>query len=179
MATYRCIHWGTTSPFLPLERPRCHLTNAYSHRVVCFSPYNVGVTMTIKHAAAFAIALGCSAPALASNPACARKVADIESQIHHAKAAGNQHRVKGLQRALSAAQQHCTDAGLIADIEEEIADKREDLNDILEDIHEKEEEGRIDKAERLERKLAHEQEELKILMKELEEIRSLSGANTK
>lgn len=33
MATYRCVHCGTTSPFLPLECPRCHLTNTYSQEL--------------------------------------------------------------------------------------------------------------------------------------------------
>lgn len=135
--------------------------------------------MTIEHAVAFAIALGFSAPALASDPACARKIAGIELQMQHAKDAGNRHRVKGLERALSAARQHCTDVGLIAEKEEEIAEKREDIDDILEDIREKEEEGRIDKVKRLERKLAHEQEELEILTQELDEIKSLSGASKK
>jgi len=33
MTIYRCVHCGTTSPFLPLECPRCHLTNTYSQEL--------------------------------------------------------------------------------------------------------------------------------------------------
>lgn len=135
--------------------------------------------MIIKIATALAMALGLSSPALASDPACARKIADIESQIQHAKTSGNQNRAKGLERALSAARDNCTDAGLIAEKEEEVAEKREDIEDILEDLREKEEEGRLDKVKRLERKLAHERQELEILTQELAEIKSLSEGGRK
>lgn len=138
--------------------------------------HNTGTGMTIKNLVAFSLALGLSGSALAAGPACAQKIAGIEVQIEHAKESGNQNRLKGLERALSAVRSNCTDAGLIYDIEEEIAGKQDDLDDILEDIREKEEEGRFDKVERLKRKLAFEENEIEVLMMELDQIKSLVGS---
>jgi DNA repair exonuclease SbcCD ATPase subunit len=135
--------------------------------------------MTIKHVAAFGLALCMSGPALASNPACTRKISEIESQISHAKEAGNLRRVSGLERALSATRDKCTDAGLISDKEEDIADKQEDIAEIREEIREKEAEGRLDKVQKLERKLAHERGELGILMQELAEIKGAAASSSK
>lgn len=148
-------------------------------KVVSSGRHNSGTAMTINHVVVFSLALGLSGPALASGPACAQKIAGIETQIQHAKESGNQNRIRGLERALSAARNHCTDAGLISDKEEEIAEKQDDIDDILEDMREKEEEGRFDKVKKLERKLAHEQEDLEVLKQELAEIKSLAGASPK
>lgn len=125
------------------------------------------------------LALGMYGQAWASGPACAQKTAGIVAQLEHAKEAGNQNRVRGLERALAAARHHCTDAGLIADKEEDIAETQAEIADILEDIREKEAEGRFDKVKRLERELAHEQKELEILMQELAELQRLAGTSAK
>lgn len=135
--------------------------------------------MTIKNLVAFSLALGLSGSALAAGPACTQKIDGIEVQIRHAKESGNQSRLKGLERALSAVRSNCTDAGLISDIEEEIAGKLDDMDDILKDIREKEEEGRFDKVERLKRKLAFEEREIEVLMMELDQIKSLVGSSQK
>lgn len=131
----------------------------------------------IRRTIAVSLALGLSGPALASEPACTRKISEIEVQIKHAKEAGNRERVMGLERVMSAVQDHCTDAGLISEKEKEIAEKQDDIDDVLEDIREKENEGRLDKVKKLERKLVHEREELEVLRQELAGIKKLAGSN--
>jgi len=126
--------------------------------------------MRLRTYIALALSCGLIAPAMAANPACERKAAQIEQQIQHAKAAGNTHRVSGLEKALSQARTNCTDAGLIAEQRADIAEQQEDIDEILEDIQEKQAEGRSDKVEKLERKLGHEKKELEVLQHELRQL---------
>ena len=112
-------------------------------------------------------------PALAEsveNPACARKAAAIETQLKYAEVGGNKHRVRGLERALHATRKNCTDAGLIQDREHDIAEQEKKLEDIRQDIKEKERAGRFDKVRKLERKLTRERKELQALKHELAEL---------
>ena len=147
-------------------------------KVLCCSVnLTLGLLIMISRVIAVSLALGLSSSALASEPACARKVAEIEVQIKHAKEAGNRDRVMGLERAMSSVQDHCTDAGLISEKEKEITKKQSDIDDILEEAREKESEGRLDKVEKLERKLAHERKELEVLRQDLADIKSLAGSN--
>ena len=108
-----------------------------------------------------------AAPAFADNVLCQQKMAGLEQQIEQAKAAGNGHRVRGLERAVANVKAHCTDEDLIADKKEDIADQQEDIAEILEDIAEKRSEGRTDKVNKLERKLQQEQDKLQRLQEEL------------
>lgn len=114
--------------------------------------------------------LGLVAPALAASPACERKEAEIKNQIQHATQNNNSHRVRGLEKALSQVQTHCTDAGLIKDKKEDIADQQEDIDELLAKIEDKKSEGRYDKVEKLENKLAREREDLQTLQQELKEL---------
>src|SRR5690606_11283043 len=132
--------------------------------------------MTIKHVVVFSLALCLSGPALASGPACAKKIAGIETQIQHAKESGNQNRIRGLERALSAARNHCTDAGLISGKEEKIAEEQDDIDDNLEDFRETAEQGRFDKGKKLARKLAPEEGDLTAPTQALAQCTALAGA---
>lgn len=124
----------------------------------------------MKYLAALILMHGFAASAMAANPACERKEAEIERQIEHAKAAGNHHRLRGLENALSSVRAHCTDAKLIEDKKRDIAEQQEEIDEVLEEIREKESEGRYDKVQKLERKLERERAELKALQQELQEI---------
>lgn len=126
--------------------------------------------MVAKHLAVLALMSGFSASALAANPHCERRAAEIERQIGYAQQAGNSHRVAGLQTALSRVRTHCTDAGLVEDKKRDIAEEQEDIADILEEIREKQAEGRADKVQKLERKLARRQAKLEVLQQELVEL---------
>lgn len=113
-----------------------------------------------------------AAPALANNPACQRKSAEIQQQIEQAKQAGNHNRIRGLEKALSRVKENCTNATLIADKKKDIADQQEDIDEILQDIQKNQSEGRLDKVRKLERKLQRERDELEVLKGELRDIES-------
>lgn len=126
--------------------------------------------MGINRLALLVLMCSFATPALAENPACQRKSAEIEQQIERAKEAGNRNQVQGLEKALSQVKENCTDAALIADKKKDIADQQEDIDEILADIKEKQSEGRYDKVKKLERKLQREREELESLQGELRDI---------
>ncbi|MDS1141058.1 DUF1090 domain-containing protein [Pusillimonas sp. SM2304] len=125
--------------------------------------------MVSKYLAGLVLLFGV-APAMAANPACERKAVEIAQQIKFAQEANNSQRQRGLEKALSMVQQHCTDAGLIKDQKQDIAEQQEEVDDILEEIQQKESEGRYDKVKKLQRKLEREQKELEVLKQELTEI---------
>ena len=110
------------------------------------------------------------APAMAADPACVRKAAEIAQQIKFAQDAGNHQRVRGLEKALSSVRANCTGAGLVQDKQREIAEQQEEVDEVLAEIREKETEGRYDKVKKLERKLARERAELQALQQELAEL---------
>ena len=113
---------------------------------------------------------GLTTPVMAGNAACDRKAAEIEQQIKHAQEAGNSDRLDGLNKALSAVREHCTDAGLIKDKKQDITEQEEEIAETLEDIAENQAEGKLDKVKKLERELQREREELDVLRQELAEI---------
>ncbi|CAM4178588.1 DUF1090 domain-containing protein [Kerstersia similis] len=120
------------------------------------------------------VSAACAAlPAQAANPLCERKAAEIEQQLDHARAYGNMYRQRGLERALSEVKLRCRDADLIQEKRAEIAEQAEKVDALLDEIEEKQMEGRLDKVRQLERKLGREREELGILQ---EELRALEGA---
>lgn len=86
------------------------------------------------------LAFGLIAPALAANPACERKEVEIKRQIQYAKDANNTHRVRGLEKALSQVQTHCSDADLIKDKKKDVAEQKEDIDEVLAKIQEKQSE---------------------------------------
>jgi Protein of unknown function (DUF1090). len=60
----------------------------------------------------------------AAQTGCAAKKQEIERQIDYAKAHGNQHRVNGLETALSEVNRNCTESSLRKDREDKIQGKR-------------------------------------------------------
>lgn len=113
--------------------------------------------------------------AQAANPACDMKAAEVEAQIAHARQNGNEHRQRGLERALANLRANCTDASLIRDIQEDIDDQREDIRELEEDLAEKRAEGRQDKVARIERKLEEERAELGDLEGELKYLQGIAA----
>lgn len=113
--------------------------------------------------------------AQAANPACQRKAANIQHQIEQARQHGNTHRRAGLERALANVEAHCTDASLIRDKKADIAEQREEVDEILEALQQKRAEGRADKVKKLERKLARERAELQALEDELQGLEHLAA----
>ena len=117
-----------------------------------------------------ALACALASPAQAANPACDQKADEIQRQIEQARQAGNHHRVDGLQRALAANRENCTDRQLIDVLKRDIAEEQAEIDQLRAEIREKESEGRDDKVKKLERKLADAQEDLKNLQQSLAEM---------
>lgn len=111
----------------------------------------------------------------AANPACQQKAASIQQQIAQAKEHGNTHRQRGLERALANVEAHCTDAGLIRDMKADIAEQREEVNEVQTALQQKHALGRTDKINKLERKLARERAELQTLEDELRDLERVAA----
>lgn len=111
--------------------------------------------------------------ASAQNHGCERKIQSLETQLNYAKQHGNMHRQRGLERAISNVQAHCTDAYLLRDLQEDIDDQKEDIDEILEEIQEKQAEGRLDKVERLQRKLERKRQKLADLEAEMQDLQTM------
>jgi predicted RNase H-like nuclease (RuvC/YqgF family) len=114
-------------------------------------------------------------PAWADNPACQYRAAEIQNQIDYARQHGNEHRERGLQRALANVQMHCRDADLLRDVQEDIREQEEEIQDRLDEIAEKRSEGRQDKVQKLEKKLERDRAKLEQLQDELKELQALSA----
>ena len=103
-------------------------------------------------------------PAWADNPACQYRAAEIQNQIDYARQHGNEHRERGLQRALVNVQMHCRDADLLRDVQEDIREQEEEIQDRLDEIAEKRSEGRQDKVQKLEKKLERDRAKLESMV---------------
>ncbi|HBZ8092993.1 DUF1090 domain-containing protein [Klebsiella variicola] len=102
-------------------------------------------------------------PALAANPAatgCEAKRQDIEQQIRYALSNGNDHRIAGLEKALSEVNAHCTDSGLRAEREADVREKTRKVTEREQELAEARADGRADKIRKKERKLDEARAEL-------------------
>lgn len=102
-------------------------------------------------------------PALAANPAatgCEAKRQDIEQQIRYARSNGNDHRIVGLEKALSEVNAHCTDSGLRAEREADAREKTRKVTEREQELAEARADGRADKIRKKERKLDEARAEL-------------------
>lgn len=110
-------------------------------------------------AATFLISL----PALAQSPApagCAVKSAALEKEIAYAKAHGNGGRVAGLQTALDAVRNNCSEASLTAEREAKIADKTHKVEEKKADLERSQAGGNAKKIAKSQSKLAQAEAEL-------------------
>lgn len=97
---------------------------------------------------------------------CEEKRQDIEKQIEYAQSWGNQHRVTGLQKALSELNAHCTDEGLRQERESDIRKKERKVEERRQELTEARADGRA-------KKIRDKQEKLEEAQEELSEARSL------
>lgn len=117
--------------------------------------------MKLRHTLSLAIPLfAFSALSQAAVETCASKAQDIQTQIDYATKHGNNHRIAGLQKALSEVQAHCTEAGLQADRQQKIADKQSKVAEREQELKEAQETGKADKIANKQKKLAEAQAEL-------------------
>ncbi len=91
---------------------------------------------------------------------CEAKRQDIEQQIEYARAHNNDHRVAGLQKALSELKDNCTDEGLRAEREADVREKAQKVEERRQELAEAQADGRTDKISKKQRKLEEAQAEL-------------------
>ncbi|EMT6576921.1 DUF1090 domain-containing protein [Providencia rettgeri] len=120
----------------------------------------------------FILLLSISSASLAAtnNPACERKAKNIEDQIQYAQKHGNDHRVKGLEIALSELNMHCTDKNLLSEAQDKLEKKQKKVNERIEELNEAKQTGNSDKISKKEQKLQYAQNELKEAKADLQSI---------
>ncbi|EPQ9956249.1 DUF1090 domain-containing protein [Enterobacter hormaechei] len=91
---------------------------------------------------------------------CEAKRQNIEQQIEHARTHNNDHRVAGLQKALSELNANCTEEGLRAEREADVREKERKVEERRQELAEAQADGRTDKISKKERKLKDAQAEL-------------------
>jgi len=114
---------------------------------------------SVTLAATFLISL----PALAQSPVpagCAAKSASIEKQMDYAKAHGNSGRVAGLQTALDAVKNNCSEASLAAERDVNITEKTQAVEERQADLKRAQASGSPKKIAKGKSKLAQAEAEL-------------------
>lgn len=91
---------------------------------------------------------------------CEAKRQNIEQQIDYARAHGNNHRIAGLEKALSEVNSNCTDQGLRAERESDVRKKEEKVEERRRELAEAQADGRTDKINKKQKKLEEAQAEL-------------------
>ena len=91
---------------------------------------------------------------------CAAKQHEIEQQLIHARAQGNNGPVKGLENALQSVKDHCTDEGLLKKRQAKVQQKEREVQVRTHELQEAQASGRQDKINKRQRKLAEAQAEL-------------------
>lgn len=91
---------------------------------------------------------------------CAAKRADIQTQIEHAKAAGNAAQQAGLETALSESKKNCTDDQLEKSREQKVLDAQHEVNKRESDLQKALSKGDPEKIDKRKNKLAEARKEL-------------------
>ena len=115
----------------------------------------------MKFRMTLALALFSLSTASFANSLCQEKEQDIQREIGYAEKHNNQHRVDGLKKALSEVQTHCTEAGLQAERQKNIAEKQRKVDERRQELKETQQTGKLDKVAKKQQKLAEAQAELK------------------
>lgn len=97
---------------------------------------------TLSAVAATPVATGCEA-----------QRQDIQQQIRYARSNGNDHRIAGLDKALSEVNAHCTDSRLRAEREADVREKTRKVEEREQELAEARSDGLADKIRKKERKL--------------------------
>ncbi|PRY63421.1 uncharacterized protein DUF1090 [Vreelandella songnenensis] len=67
--------------------------------------------------------------ASANEVLCESKAAEIQEQLEHAQAQNNQHRVEGLERALNAIENDCTNERVLNDATDEVKESLQEVQE--------------------------------------------------
>lgn len=115
------------------------------------------------HSVTLTAALLVSLPALAQSPipaGCAAKSASIEKEMDYSKAHGNGGRVAGLQTALDAVRNNCSEASLAAEREAKITEKTHTVEEKKANLKRAQASGNAKKIAKGKSKLAQAEAEL-------------------
>ncbi|PBI81616.1 uncharacterized protein DUF1090 [Rahnella sp. BIGb0236] len=102
-----------------------------------------------------------AALAAPQHESCVTKQQEIQKQIDEARAHKNQNRVDGLEKALRENQAHCTDAGLKAENQKRVEEKREKVAEREQELKEAQANGDHEKISKKQQKLEEARSELK------------------
>lgn len=91
---------------------------------------------------------------------CEDKMTVLRQQLEHAQAHDNQHRVRGLQRAMHSIEEHCTNEQVLAEATEEVRESQEEVRERELALEEALSEGDEDDIQKRREKLAEEVREL-------------------
>ncbi|MDF5507085.1 DUF1090 family protein, partial [Vibrio parahaemolyticus] len=73
---------------------------------------------------------------------CDAKELAVEQQLEYAKAQGNEHRIKGLEQALSAIQNECSEGELRQELQAEVEEKTKEVEEREEELVEAQHSGK-------------------------------------
>ncbi|AFT71714.1 Protein YqjC [Alloalcanivorax dieselolei B5] len=128
------------------------------------SLFTLPATLVLLHAAL-------AAPVFADQPLCGKKIAEVERQHAEARAHGHDHKARGLQRALDALRDDCTDQGLIDDArgavdaaQQEVAERQADLDAAIRKGDKDDIKKRREKLKEARQEWAEEQADLEALL---------------
>ncbi|WP_110949495.1 DUF1090 domain-containing protein [Pseudomonas bohemica] len=111
-----------------------------------------------------------AAPLFAAEPLCEAKRQEIQTQLDQAKAAGNNNQQAGLQNALSANTEHCTDKGLTKEQENKVLDAKKEVSQRQADLDKAMKKGDPDKVNKRKDKLAEARKQLQDEQQKLEQL---------
>ncbi|WP_136246676.1 DUF1090 domain-containing protein [Halomonas borealis] len=101
---------------------------------------------------------------------CQAKVEDIQAQRQAAEQDGNEHRVRGLTRALDEVTQHCTNDGVLEDAEQDVRESMAEVRERQADLDDAQQAGDADDIRERSRKLEEAVTELEADQRELEAL---------
>ncbi|MBB1315007.1 DUF1090 domain-containing protein [Aliivibrio sp. SR45-2] len=102
---------------------------------------------------------------------CAQKSCEIEKQISIAEENGNDHKVVGLNIALTEVTTYCTNDDIKGDLREEIEELNEEIAENHSDLIEAKQDQKEDKIKKYQQKIAEKEQKIDDLKKELLRIK--------
>ncbi len=100
-------------------------------------------------------------------PGCARKYCEIERQLEQAQIANQQHKVEGLNTALTNAKANCRDPQLRQVLQDDIEETQAEIAEYRKDLQQAEQSGDATKIIKYRDKLEAKQQELNALVQQL------------
>lgn len=116
----------------------------------------------MKHLVYVAMAMALPGIALgADNPRCAEKASILSEKIEAAKEAGHSHKAQGMTRALSRLQSNCTDADLLKEQRQAVAEAKDKVSEREAELQEEKATGDARKVAKRQAKLDEAKAELR------------------